>query len=77
MSTTANSQPEHDDQAHAPLPLPPPQEDGAHKLNIGSEMKFDTLGPLVVNSDGVSVLLILPLYTDRTQADHLDIIPHR
>ena len=48
----------------APLPLPAPDagpnlagtgtDSEATKIQLGSTVKFDELGPLVVNSDGVS-----------------------
>ena len=52
MDSTDQSQ----KQTQVPLPLPPaqPESEEPSKLNVGSEMKFDALGPLVVNSDGVS-----------------------
>ncbi|KIP03223.1 hypothetical protein PHLGIDRAFT_20288 [Phlebiopsis gigantea 11061_1 CR5-6] len=51
----SQTQPEPQDsqlEPHAPLPLPPSQTEEAPKLSVGSEMKFDAFGPLVVNSDG-------------------------
>lgn len=47
------------DTSKVPLALPPPSADDAEsapKLEVGSEVKFDELGPLVVNSDGVCTL---------------------
>ncbi|KAJ3559672.1 hypothetical protein NM688_g200 [Phlebia brevispora] len=37
-----------------PLPAPPPPQEQVPPLNVDGEtkMKFDALGPLVVNSDG-------------------------
>ncbi len=40
-----------------PTDSPAPTEDKGPELVVGSSMKFDKLGPLVVNSDGVSVAL--------------------
>ncbi|GJE94684.1 hypothetical protein PsYK624_108550 [Phanerochaete sordida] len=40
--------------SETPLALPPPTpaEEPAPKLGVGSQVKLDELGPLVVNSDG-------------------------
>ncbi|KZT39765.1 hypothetical protein SISSUDRAFT_984355 [Sistotremastrum suecicum HHB10207 ss-3] len=53
MSSQVNEQnPEHDAQ-HIPLALPAPvSEDNVSQLNVGSTLKLDELGPMVVNSDG-------------------------
>lgn len=54
MSTTEAANATQQPETHAPLALPPPPagEEPTTKLEVGSQMKFDALGPLVVNSDG-------------------------
>ncbi|EKM53624.1 uncharacterized protein PHACADRAFT_260076 [Phanerochaete carnosa HHB-10118-sp] len=54
MSSTGTADAAQQPKTHEPLSLPPPPagEEPTPKLEVGSQMKFDALGPLVVNSDG-------------------------
>ena len=55
-SSTATSQEPEVTSSGAPLALPPPPPEGETEqitVNGGQTFKFDKLGPIVVNSDGV------------------------
>lgn len=48
-----------DSNAQIPLPLAlPAPESGAQTLEVGSTVKLDRLGPMVVNSDGVRHIVL-------------------
>ena len=63
-STPHETQASHPASNHAlPLSLPPPPDADSDVKKVdataGESIKFDELGPLVVNSDGVSIPLLL------------------
>ncbi len=66
QQTTASSDPSGDAAAkspkHVPLALPPiPTEEERHILDVteGNKVKLDELGPMIINSDGVSTRPVL------------------
>ncbi|KZS95455.1 hypothetical protein SISNIDRAFT_483688 [Sistotremastrum niveocremeum HHB9708] len=53
MSSESSQQTLDNSAQNAPLALPAPvSQEGVSQLNVGSTLKLDELGPMVVNSDG-------------------------